>query len=199
MVGYKWNKSTIQYLIWLPISSKSPFISYEEKGFWFVVSFDKIIKKRSFLSILLWPKNWKKILTLCSSVCIVILQDSQWCCWVTSLGQFASFDFLISAENAHFLSSFITKISCLENNLLTDLCPRFLTLHSRKAVRPMEALTLAWIPLMSRLGGSCNVEDGTMIAEPTIIPGKSLGNANGSSGWSGNGEDCIVLIANQFS
>ena len=56
----------------------------------------------------------------------------------------------------------------------------------------MEALTLAWIPLMSRLGGSFNVEDGTMIAEPTIIPGKSLGNANGSSGWSGNGEDCIV-------
>ena len=106
MVGYKWNKSTIQYLIWLPISSKSPFISYEEKGFWFVVSFDKIIKKRSFLSILLWPKNWKKILTLCSSVCIVILQDSQWCCWVTWLGQFASFDFLISAENAHFCSSY---------------------------------------------------------------------------------------------
>ena len=63
----------------------------------------------------------------------------------------------------------------------------------------MEALTLAWIPLMSRLGGSCNVEDGTMIAEPTIIPGKSLGNANGSSGWSGNGEDCIVLIEYQFS
>ena len=99
--------------------------------------------------------------------------------------------------------AFITKISSLENNLLTDLCPRFLTLHSRKAVRPMEALTLAWIPLMSRLGGSCNVEDGTMIAEPTIIPGKSLGNANGSSGWSGNGEDCIVFkrlkITYQFS
>jgi len=163
----------------------------------------KLFKKKIFSLHIKWTKNGKIFLTFCSSVCIVILQDSQWCCWVTWLGQFASFDFLIFVGKCPFLLiisyAFITKISSLENNLLTDLCPRFLTLHSRKAVRPMEALTLAWIPLMSRLGGSCNVEDGTMIAEPTIIPGKSLGNANGSSGWSGNGEDCIVLIAYQFS
>ena len=35
------------------------------------------------------------------------------------------------------------QIKCGLEILLTDLCPRFFTLHSRKAVRPMEALTLA--------------------------------------------------------
>ena len=59
---------------------------------------------------------------------------------------------------------------------LTDLCPRFFTLHFKYAVRPMDALTLDWNPgLFSIDGGStfCSVDEGTMKAEPATMAGYS--------------------------
>ena len=65
----------------------------------------------------------------------------------------------------------------------TDLCPRFLTLHLKYAVLPIDALTLDCNPLESIEGGStfCKVDDGTMKAEPATIDGNSSGEVKGAS------------------
>ena len=66
----------------------------------------------------------------------------------------------------------------------TDLCPRFLTLHLKYAVLPIDALTLDCNPLESIEGGStfCKVDDGTMKAEPATIDGNSsMGEVKGAS------------------
>ena len=70
------------------------------------------------------------------------------------------------------------------SQLLTDLCPRFLTLHLKYAVLPMDALTLDCKPWLGSMeGGStfCKVDDGTMKAEPATIEGNSSGALNGAS------------------
>ena len=66
----------------------------------------------------------------------------------------------------------------------TDLCPRFLTLHLKYAVLPIDALTLDCNPLRSIEGGStfCKVDEGTMKAEPATIDGNSsMGEVKGAS------------------
>ena len=68
-------------------------------------------------------------------------------------------------------------------SIRTDLCPRFLTLHLKYAVLPMDALTLDCNPLRSIEGGStfCKVDEGTMKAEPATIDGNSSGEVKGAS------------------
>ena len=80
----------------------------------------------------------------------------------------------------------------------TDLCPRFLTLHLKYAVLPIDALTLDCNPLESIEGGStfCKVDEGTMKAEPATIDGNSSGEVKGASlEWSETTkrEDCVSI------
>ena len=73
--------------------------------------------------------------------------------------------------------------NCIFDFYLTDLWPRFLTLHLKYAVLPIDALTFAGTPFRSIEGGStfCRVEEGTMKAEPATIAGYSSGLVNGVS------------------
>ena len=74
-------------------------------------------------------------------------------------------------------------VKIILRSIRTDLCPRFLTLHLKYAVLPMDALTLDCNPLRSIEGGStfCKVDEGTMKAEPATIDGNSSGEVKGAS------------------
>ena len=87
-------------------------------------------------------------------------------------------------------------------SIRTDLCPRFLTLHLKYAVLPIDALTLDCNPLRSIEGGStfCKVDEGTMKAEPATIDGNSsMGEVKGASlEWSETAKNRVCLNSSYF-